>query len=335
MQRCFDSTDGGRGCNTCSLHLRGRWTASAAGAPYRLTSRQLFDQAGIKISNVSKHYYGRCADREEAGVRRRRALLEWTPSDCSLLPFDSSEACATFRAVGPSILLVGDSTTGQLFTSLVALLGGTYGRNALHKSVMSDITASMCDDTVRMAFVRSDLLIWSRHAHEFNLLRKCGANQHLIGVAGGTTGVFTRRATEHADVVILGTGHHVTPSIHKVSGSDAANAFFASNLNHTLSQIIGLRRANGVRRPASSVVFVGASLPVPHCSRYSEPISLGEYLRADAELATVTPAQYALSWREVTRLNWVARTVRADPLRCRHEPASGLMPRTRAHLRHV
>ena len=143
LQPCFDGTDGGRACHTCSLHLRGRWAASGDGAPYRLSARQLYDQAGIKISNVSKHYYGKCADREEAGVRARRAPLEWAPSDCSLLAFERTDACATLRAVGRSILLLGDSTTGQLFTSLVELLGGAYGRNALRKSVLSDISASV------------------------------------------------------------------------------------------------------------------------------------------------------------------------------------------------
>ena len=91
---------------------------------------------------------------------------EWRPTGCRLEQFERERACATLRSVGRSLLIVGDSTTGQLFLSISMMLGATLGRNRDMKSVLNDVTASACNDTVRISFVRRDLLLFAMHHHE-------------------------------------------------------------------------------------------------------------------------------------------------------------------------
>ena len=83
---------------------------------------------------------------------------------------------------------MGDSTVSQLFLSLALQLGGSeaeaFGPRAQappvrpaakttrpEVTVLIDTKASACDDTVRINFVRNDLLALSNSGHEYNLVR--------------------------------------------------------------------------------------------------------------------------------------------------------------------
>ena len=63
-------------------------------------------------------------------------------------------------------------------------LGGpeALGRNRRGGSaVLKDITASACDDTVRLNFVRNDLLLWTSQVAELRELGKtCTAGRALL-----------------------------------------------------------------------------------------------------------------------------------------------------------
>ncbi|EOD08791.1 hypothetical protein EMIHUDRAFT_241085 [Emiliania huxleyi CCMP1516] len=296
---CFDGSAAGPSCNTCSRYAQGAWVQTEKPPLYRLTSSLLAVRAGVSISNRSTHHYGNCADQHERrhGGRSSIPEREWRPTGCRLEQFERERACATLRSVGRSLLIVGDSTTGQLFLSISMMLGATLGRNRDKKSVLNDVTASACNDTVRISFVRRDLLLFAMHQHEIGQVRRCNPRfRELIG-----TSLYPRRASI-ADAVVLSTGHH-HPAVQEQLGR-SADAFFTRSLNHTLQSIARLRAARG--KPPASLVVLGATLPVPHCTRYSQPIDLAEYLAADAGERRV---RYGNSWRRITRLNWVASTL--------------------------
>jgi len=293
---CFDGSAAGPGCNTCARYANGAWVPTAVPPLYRLTSA-LLERAGINIGNGSLHYYGLCADQHERrhGVRSFLPQHEWRPA-CEYQQFDRVRACATLRAVGRSILIVGDSTTGQLFLSLVMMLGATLGRNRNVKHVLNDVTASACGDTVRLNFVRRDLLIFSSHLQDNTAARRC--NRAIIA-----TSTFLRRAAM-ADVVILSTGHHFPSFQDGAVPSIPDRAFFTQNVNHTIQSIAQMRAARGL--PSGSLVVVGATLPVPHCTRFSQPIELAEYIAADSDQVAT---RWGSSWRQIKRLNWIARII--------------------------
>jgi len=299
MLPCFDGSATGPGCNSCNQYAKGSWVAVDTPPAYQLPSAMIRDRAGIMIDNSSTHHYGRCAERHQKRHGTTPQQYEWRPANCALQPFEAERACDTLRAVGKSFLLVGDSTTGQVFLSLVSLLGGRMGRNQFLKRILNDVTASACGDTVRLSFVRSDVLLFSRHMHEFRVLRGCH-HRHNNLVAGS----FQQRAAM-ADVVLLSTGHHYPVFFETVVRGVARDAFFTRNLNHTLLSVARLRAERG--HAAASLVVLGATLPVPHCTLYHEPIPLGEYLAADA--AALPTPRWAGSWRQISRINWVAKAL--------------------------
>ena len=160
-------------------------------------------------------------------------------------------------------------------------------------STISEMTGSACDDEVRLAFSRSDLLLWSASNSDLNSVKRCDGFTNLQ--------VWQQRAA-HADLLVLGLGHHFPGSLggaeqhsrcdHEVlpPGSPtrtglnvhcriAMHAFFPQNLNHTLNSVIQARQANtrGLRPPELSIALVGTTTPVSGCSRFNEPISLSTY----------------------------------------------------------
>lgn len=157
---CFES------CASCNLHTVGRWVQRDAPAPYRL-NYSLWATMGLSGPPASSsQHYGLCDDRMAKLGQGPRHLYEWEATGCDLPRFDAARACKVLA--GRQVVIAGDSTAGQLFLSLVLLLGGSFGRNSRHTSVISDITASACGDTTRINFVRNDLLLFSTHRSEFN-----------------------------------------------------------------------------------------------------------------------------------------------------------------------
>ena len=258
---------------------------------------------GLNVQAGSSHDYGQCATTNPTAGPSQ---YEWSPDDCTLVPLHRPTACRLLS--GKQIVFVGDSTTAQLFTSTVMLLEGqdglgvdyrSGGQNVRkHPSVLSDVTASVCGDTVRLNFIRSDLLTWSNSGHEDTAIRKCNKKLKL--------NPFVARASSHADLLVLGTGLHVPASLPRVreglSPVAARDTFFSQSLNHTLSSAVAARAARGL--PPESVVLVGAGIPVPGCSRFSEPISAVHALGTshDAFLNT-----WSDDWRDLHLINQAAR----------------------------
>ena len=257
---CFAS------CSTCDAHTIGHW-APGAEAPYRL-NHSLYHTMGLSGPSASSgQHYGLCDDRLEKMGAGPRRLFEGKAEACDLPSFDRGRACSALS--GRQVLIAGDSTAAQLFLSLVLLLGGSFGRNSRHTSALSDITASVCDDTSRLNFVRNDLLLWSTHRSEFNRAREC---DRLL-----KADTFIQRAVRDADVLVLQAGHHFPATIEAAVGAGGVGVssagFFTRSLNHTLSHLLTARAARG-HRPAS-VVLMGISLPFPGCSRVDRPVSCG------------------------------------------------------------
>ena len=291
-QSCFDVCDG------CAAYTDGAWVPHSRVPPYRLNA-SIYKPAGLKISAVTPQHYGRCDD----VATSPRQLYDWQPSGCSLQPFTAEASCRTLR--GKQLLFAGDSTMWQLFLSFVLMHGGRLGRNLVMTSSASDIGASVCDDQVRAVFVRSDLLLWSNHHWEYTQARRTDTT-----VKGGN---FIQRAVV-ADLVLYGVGHHF-PSIMERAEKlgafeqlEARRAFFMRNLNHTLTSTISHRAAAG-HHPAT-VTLLGATTPVPGCSRYRRPISLTESLGSGAEEQVRN--QYTERWQMMPRFNQVARWLAAD-----------------------
>ena len=225
----------------------------------------------------------------------RHMKHEWQPQ-CHLKRMERPELCALLS--GKFVLLVGDSTSQQVFLTLVSVMRGEMSRFGSGRD-----RASACNDTVRIMQARSDLLLWSDQVADFQAPTRC--NSAVLGSA------WTRRAAM-ADLVLLSVGQHfagLDKSAAVTQGEDAAEktarlAFFSASLEHTLRGAAAARAAAG--HLPNSMILVGASLPTPGCSRFQEPISLAQWLRADAALPAGL-ARYAQSWRHLPRQNHVAR----------------------------
>jgi hypothetical protein len=120
----------------------GRWTAQREPPPYELNASVWMQMGLNEIRDAKppghKHDWGRCA--------KPRVLYDWSPEQCSLLPFERDDVCSGC-VLGRQVLFVGDSTTSQLFTSFVLLLGGTFGKNRVRGSTTVMLTASVCNDS--------------------------------------------------------------------------------------------------------------------------------------------------------------------------------------------
>ena len=286
-------------CATCNSHTVGRWVPRSAPSPYRL-NYSLWGTLGLSGPPASSsQHYGLCDDRHLRLSLGPRQLYDWETEQCELPHFDRARACSLFA--GRQVVVVGDSTAGQLFLSLVLQLGGTFGRNSRHTSVISDLTASACEDRTRLNFVRNDLLLWSTHRSDFNRAREC---DKLLKADG-----FVQRAVRDADYLVLQTGHHFPASIEAAAMTGGAVAaattagFFASSLNHTLTHLLRARRLWG-HRP-STVTLMGISIPIPGCSSFMGPLDPGGWLAANAHNGR--RSKYAPRWQAMPRLNSLLR----------------------------
>lgn len=287
-------------CSTCNLHTVGRWVPrEPLPPPYRL-NYSLWASFGLSgPPPTSSSHYGLCDDHTAKLGTEPRALYEWQPEACELPRFDAARACSLLA--GKQLVVAGDSTAGQLFLSLVLLLGGRFGRNSRHTSAISDLTASACGDTTRLNFVRNDLLLWSTHRSEFNRAREC---DKLLKADG-----FVQRAARDADLLILQTGHHFPATMEAASVTTwpDAHGLFTSALNHTMGHLLRARAAWG--HSSQSVALMGVSVPVPACSRLgTQPLSAAASLAALAQLSRRN--KYSPRWQQMPRINlllqWLA-----------------------------
>jgi len=292
----------------------GQWQlASGAQPPYRITSK-FWASIGSKMNSNMPQHYGKCDDppSKQAPPPPPRPVYEWVPNACSLRRLEASSACDVLG--GKQIVVVGDSTVLQTFLSLVLMLGGRFGRDVKNGMVIADLTASACDGTTRLSFVRSDLLLWTEMVSDYHTVRQCDAFSILHP--------FVQRASRDADVVLLGMGHHLPRSLMlaekwtKLPPPEAARRarieFVARNLNHTLHSLIARRAVWGHTDPAS-VVLLGTSTPVRGCARFDSPLSLEGAIAAAAAGSgndgDVTSNE--LRWTQYARQNqhasWLAR----------------------------
>ena len=241
-----------------------------------------------------KHDWGSCS--------KSRTLFDWQPSRCRLLPFEAEEVCKS-RVLGRQVLFVGDSTTAQFFTSFVMLLGGRFGRNRVRGSTMIMLTASACDDEVRLSFVRSDLLLWTSEFSEAQAVARC--DPIIFNYR------WAQQAMLDADVFVMAVGQHFTSKLaHAPSAmTHKVYSFFTGNLNRTLVALRHLRAVHG-RPDPSSVVIVGASLPMPRCERLAQPMTLVEALAHESENARYHA--YGPSYWHSLRLNQLAKWLARD-----------------------
>lgn len=229
------------------------------------------------------------------GCRKSRARYhEWMPRHCTLQPFARDAVCTLLR--GRGMLFVGDSTVRDVFQSFVMLLGGRFGRQHFGK----DVTASACDDELRLNYVRNDLVLYSSDRQDQQMVYACSPSV--------ITQCFVRRAAS-ADIVILGVGQHFSSTFSHVQkwtgrrpppGQSAAD-FFVRSFNHTIASIAASRTATA----RGAIVVLGASMPVPGCSRFESPISLdaamAAYAHPDAQHS------YASLWEQNHLFNQAAR----------------------------
>jgi hypothetical protein len=201
----------------------GRWTAQREPPPYELNASVWMQMGLNEIRDAKppghKHDWGRCA--------KPRVLYDWSPEQCSLLPFERDDVCSGC-VLGRQVLFVGDSTTSQLFTSFVLLLGGTFGKNRVRGSTTVMLTASVCNDSVRLSYVRSDLLLWTHDMTVPQAVARC--DPILFNYR------WAMQAVLDADVVVIGIGQHFTQSLFlaRQEMQHRVYSFFTGSINRTL-----------------------------------------------------------------------------------------------------
>ena len=270
-------------------HADGEWWPRRGARPYTIKPK-LWEDLGTAIKRSTPQHYGRC---DEAVPNR--SLYEWRSASCLLRQWNTSDVCTILS--GRSLLMVGDSTVFQLWLSFSLLLGATLGKNVKRASTVTEVTASACANSSRLAFVRNDLLTYTTSSGDFNRIKGCDGYTAL--------NPFVQRATRDADILILGVGHHFPGSLdmainaHRDPSREqkmAYHAFFPSNLNHTLNMVLRARSLWGHTDGASSVLLVGTSTPVAGCSRFSEPISLSRFVRANYDHRRTVDSPMCASW---------------------------------------
>ena len=295
-------------------YAEGRWLPTSREAPYRL-DHSLWKEMNVRgMPGNSNHHWGLCTDvalgpSGPAAVYGPTKLLgrarnvarqryEWVPSRCSLARFDRRKACRVLD--GKQVLVAGDSATAQFFLSLMLQLGGprALGHNRRGGSaVLKDLTASACEDTVRLNFVRNDLLTWTSQVDELRELGKqCTSGRALLQPFAGRV--------RDADILILGTGHHY-PHVPPHDGKESRDSVFLQSLNYTLSNVLRVRAEAG--HAPQSVVLLGAPIPVAGCSRFSVPISPAQAFAANSSLN-----KWSDHWQQSSRFSQLTQRVAAE-----------------------
>lgn len=150
----------------------GAWHSLPPGShPYKING-SFWETLGTSIRRTAPQHYGRCDE-----ANRNRTLYQWTPHRCTLHSFDMPRACKLLR--GRSVVMVGDSTVFQAFLSFALLMHARLGKNPKRASTVSEMTASACGDSTRLAFVRSDLLLHTNIGGDFRAVQRCDGFTNL------------------------------------------------------------------------------------------------------------------------------------------------------------
>ena len=123
-------------------------------APYRLERDPRRNPFVKGWAYAGRRFWGSC---DEGMQRPRRAMMQrWQPDACDLKPFVAEAFCKRWRRQPLDILFVGDSYTGQLFISLIAMLGGSIVKN--EGSPRTAPTGAIVFGDVAIAELRADAI---------------------------------------------------------------------------------------------------------------------------------------------------------------------------------
>ncbi|KAL1526349.1 hypothetical protein AB1Y20_015063 [Prymnesium parvum] len=297
--RCFDACP----ISSCTHHLEGTWVEREHPL-YHISFAKIERALGVRGDRGSSNY-GRCDEKRALGSApggdKPRPTYRWNPSTCQLKEYTPEGGCGLLR--GKSVMVVGDSTAGQLWYSLAIQLRAVFGRNARFVSVLDEAVASACNDTVRLVFSRNDLLILN--PRDFGFFSRVDPAVKLHA--------FSERASRDADVLLLSVGHHFPSFVGYLSDRYGAqmppNAFFHLNLNHTLAEIIHRRRTWG--HLPSSTVLISSVIPVPGCRRFTTPLQLADALYAQSAAVAPEFQGLRLFWDSVLKQNTIAQWLAA------------------------
>lgn len=119
-----------------NMYRTGSWKHHPSmNMPYRLKrgNGNPFVRGWENASASSLGFWGQCDIGAPANAVRRSVQYRWEPSGFKhmLADFSAEKFCALTARRGLDIMLVGDSLTGQLFISLLALLNGAFTREHL------------------------------------------------------------------------------------------------------------------------------------------------------------------------------------------------------------
>lgn len=166
-------------------------------------------------------------------------------------------------------------------------------------SGLDEAVASACNDTVRLAFSRNDLLILNPKDFPFFLRFDGAVKLHH----------FSEKAGRDADLLLLSVGHHFPSFVkyltERIGAQMPPNAFFHLNLNSTLGQIVQ-RRQNYGHHP-SSVLLVSSVIPVPGCRRFTAPLTLPEALFEQSAAIAREFTGLRMFWDGVLKQNTIAQ----------------------------
>ncbi|KAJ1620783.1 hypothetical protein T492DRAFT_1075489, partial [Pavlovales sp. CCMP2436] len=199
-----------------------------------------------------------------------RTYYYWTPRACVIPRLSPESACAALA--GQQLLFAGDSTMAEQFRSFVGLLDSTFDRQR----------ASACNDTVRIRFIRNDMIAWTTSSWD------------RVDLSGE---FVTPLAKDAGLVVLSGTDSR---------RSDYALSLIARNrLNHTIASSLAALKARG--RSSVALVLLGSSVPVPGCSQVQSPLSPAEaVLRRAGRFLEHT---FKTSWEQIHLVNAIASAI--------------------------
>lgn len=211
---------GGTALEQCLADGRGRWAplSEARAPPYDLQQSPFYASW-----NASRWWWGPCG--------AESVTETWVPAGCGLAPLAElrTEFCRAFA--GKDLLLVGDSVQGQLFTSLVSLLGAAVvnhieggkcerlgGADAQFRAYTSTVIAhnhheyalraTACpNDAATISFLRNEVLALELTATELQDRKKRPALHRKEFMCEWTA------AAARASVVVLNRGLHQTPGL--------------------------------------------------------------------------------------------------------------------------
>mmetsp|Transcript_14019 Transcript_14019/g.35006 ORF Transcript_14019/g.35006 Transcript_14019/m.35006 type:complete len:296 (+) Transcript_14019:37-924(+) len=124
-----------RRCSS-EAYSNGSWVATPGSAhPYRLERDPLRNPLVKGWAYAGRRFWGSCDEGAPPSFTRQAVQQEWRPRSCDLRDFSPDAVCrrftgGKFRQQPYTILFVGDSFTGQLFISFVAMMRGTILSNS-------------------------------------------------------------------------------------------------------------------------------------------------------------------------------------------------------------